>query len=287
MPQSLTLEMGSKSNARGFLCGKNGFSILNKKSASAARGGKRHAGRVMLPISRRPDVLKPSVKTFVVSKPLVVENDQDIQAQRQARQAEEARQLALEVRQAQSGDTLAVARLIENNRTWVRGIAYSVLGDAHLAEDAAQEVCVRMVKHLNSLEAPEAFRPWVYRMTRNVALSMAQRRERMPQPVALDTETMREGARVSVEEMPGAAIDEDESVGTILEAINRLPDIYREVLILKHVKEQSYADMAETLNVSVKSLEVRLVRARKMLQDRLGRSFIRGRKRDPKADRRD
>ncbi len=274
MPQSMTMHDTSSKAGNRF-----SFQILNKKTASAARGGVRRQ-------VRRAALIKAPVKALVAPK--IVPTEQELlAAQRQARQAEEAQILALEVREAQKGDAGAVARLIENNRTWVRGIAYSVLGDAHLAEDAAQEVCVRMVRHINSLEAPEAFRPWVYRMTRNVALSMAQRRERMPQPVALDTETMREGARVSVEEMPGAAIDEDESVGTILEAINRLPDIYREVLILKHVKEQSYAEMAEILHVSVKSLEVRLVRARKMLQDRLGRNFTRGRKRDPRADRRD
>jgi RNA polymerase sigma-70 factor (ECF subfamily) len=167
----------------------------------------------------------------------------------------------------------------------VRGIAYSVLGDAHLAEDAAQEVCVRMVRHLGGLEAAEAFRPWVYRMTRNVALSMAQRRERTPQPVGLDSETLHEGARVSADETPGATLDDDERVGTILDAINRLPDIYKEVLILKHVRELSYAEMSTILDVSIKSLEVRLVRARKMLQDRLGRRFNRGRRRDPGEDR--
>src|SRR6187431_479943 len=73
-------------------------------------------------------------------------------------QAEAARALAEDVRRAQSGDSQAIAALIENNRTWVRGIAYTVLGDAHLAEDAAQEVCVRVVKHLKGLDTPEAFR---------------------------------------------------------------------------------------------------------------------------------
>ena len=205
--------------------------------------------------------------------------------ERDAQQTEEARLLAIEVRKAQGGDEAAMARLIEDNRTWVRGIAYSVLNDAHLAEDAAQEVCVRVCKHLAGLEMAEAFRPWVYRMTRNVALSMAQRRERAPQPIGIDTEAMREGARMSVEETPGAALDEDEKVGSILEAIGKLPDIYREVLVLKHVQELSYSEMSTILNVSVKSLEVRLVRARKMLQERLGRRFDRGRKRDPREQK--
>lgn len=193
--------------------------------------------------------------------------------------------LVEEVIRAQSGDADAMAALIENNRTWVRGIAYTVLGDAHLAEDAAQEVCVRVVKHLHGLDTPGAFRPWVYRMTRNVALSMAQRRERTPQPLSLDAEQMQEGTKLSQNDTPGSALDSDERVSGILEAINRLPDIYREVLVLKHVQELSYTEMSTILGVSVKSLEVRLVRARKLLQERLGRRFNRGRKRDPQNER--
>jgi DNA-directed RNA polymerase specialized sigma24 family protein len=86
------------------------------------------------------------------------------------------------------------------------------LGDAHLAEDAAQEVCVRVVKHLHGLDTPEAFRPWVYRMTRNVALSMAQRRERSPQPLSLDAEQMQDNSGLSREEVPGAVLESNERV---------------------------------------------------------------------------
>ncbi|HYG77201.1 MAG TPA: sigma-70 family RNA polymerase sigma factor [Planctomycetota bacterium] len=196
-----------------------------------------------------------------------------------------AQALAAEVRRAQQGDEIALAELIENNRAWVRGIAYTVLGDAHLAEDAAQEVCVRVVKHLRGLDTPEAFRPWVYRMTRNVALSMAQRRERSPQPLSLDAEQLQEGLQPAREGTPGASLEEDEKISGILETIGRLPDIYREVLVLKHVQDLSYTEMSAILGVSVKSLEVRLVRARKLLQERLGRRFDRGRKRDPRDER--
>jgi RNA polymerase sigma-70 factor (ECF subfamily) len=200
---------------------------------------------------------------------------------RRAAEDEAARALAAEVRKAQAGDTAAMTALIENNRVWVRGIAYSVLGDAHLAEDAAQEVCVRVVRHLRGLDTPEAFRPWVYRMTRNVALSMAQRRERTPQPLSLEVEQLQNSCKVSRGEAPGACLENEEGMNSILETIHRLPEIYREVLVLKHVRELSYHEMSGILGVSVKSLEVRLVRARKLLQDRLGRRFERGRKRDP------
>ncbi len=261
MIQSISMhELSSHAKAR------FGVPYVDKK-ATGTRGA------VQRQASKQP-VLKASSSGMV---PAVTERD--------AQKTEEARLLASEVRLAQRGDAAAMTRLIETNRTWVRGIAYSVLGDAHLAEDAAQDVCVRVVKHLTGLETPEAFRPWMYRMTRNVALSMAQRRERAPQPIGIDTESMREGARMSVEETPGVALDEDEKVGSILDAIGKLPDIYREVLVLKHVQELSYSEMSSILNVSVKSLEVRLVRARKMLQERLGRRFDRGRKRDPRGEK--
>ncbi len=259
MIQSLSMQGLSSGTKTRF-----GVAYTDKKPNVARSGVQRQA-------VRQPAISKASASGIV---PAVTERD--------AQQTEEAKLMAVEVRKAQGGDDAAMTRLIETNRTWVRGIAFSVLSDSHLAEDAAQEVCVRVVKHLPGLETPEAFRPWVYRMTRNVALSMAQRRERAPQPIGLDTEAMREGGRMSVEETPGAALDEDEKVGTILDAIGKLPDIYREVLVLKHVQELSYSEISTILNVSVKSLEVRLVRARKMLQERLGRRFDRGRKRDPR-----
>ena len=231
------------------------------------------------------EALQPSTQPAVLKKPLDTMTTSVISTSNPVETDAAALQLAIDVRKAQEGDALAMTQLIESNRAWVRGIAYTVLGDAHLAEDAAQEVCVRVVKHLKGLDTPEAFRPWVYRMTRNVALSMAQRRERSPQPLSLDAEQMQEPFRAYRSELPSAALEADEKVNTILEMIGRLPEIYREVLVLKHVQDLSYTEMSSILGVSVKSLEVRLVRARKLLQERLGRRFDRGRRRDPRDER--
>lgn len=250
---------------------------------SLRRSAKRSGswGKVKRQRSEGPVLRRPEPPVLVNAKPAVavpaLRNDEhELQA---------AMLLAAEVQRAQGGDAHAMTTLIETNRAWVRGIAYTVLGDAHLAEDAAQEVCVRVVKHLHGLDTPEAFRPWVYRMTRNVALSMAQRRERSPQPLSLDAEQMQDNSGLSREEVPGAVLESNERVKGILETINRLPDIYREVLVLKHVQDLTYSEMSAILGVSVKSLEVRLVRARKLLQERLGRRFDRGRRRDPRDER--
>ena len=228
----------------------------------------------------QPGLLRTAIQAFHPPTPPVAPATGVTDAQAEANAA-----LVALVRRAQGGDDAAMTAVIENNRAWVRGIAYTVLGDAHLAEDAAQEVSVRVVKHLGGLDTPEAFRPWVYRMTRNVALSMAQRRERSPQPLSLEAEQLPQNSRTAREEIPGAMLEANERVRTILDTIDRLPEIYREVLVLKHVQDLSYAEMSTLLGVSVKSLEVRLVRARKLLQARLGRQFHRGRKRDPRDEK--
>jgi RNA polymerase sigma-70 factor, ECF subfamily len=260
MVQSLSLTHLPQSNTRA------------RRTVAVTRGVRR-------PVIEPPVLVSPSASAFTAR---VSSHSTDHEA---AAQLEAARALAGEVRRAQSGDSAAMAQLIEESRTWVRGIAYTVLNDAHLAEDAAQEVCVRIVKHLHGLDTPEAFRPWAYRMTRNVALSMAQRRERTPQPLSLEAEQLQSTVRIARVDAPGAALEADERVNSVLDAIGKLPDIYREVLVLKHVQDMSYTEMSSILNVSVKSLEVRLVRARKLLQERLGRRFDRGRKRDPRQDR--
>ena len=182
-----------------------------------------------------------------------------------------------DVRLAQSGDAQALARVIQSNLAWIRANAYAVLGDEHLAEDAAQHVCMRINKYLHELYSPENFRPWVYRMTRNVAFTLARRRERLPQPVGVDPEVI-SGEKVCD---TGAAMEADERFNAVLDSINRLPHAYCEALTLRHLHDLSYKQMSEILGVKVKALEIRLVRARKMLQTRLGRQFDRRRKRDP------
>jgi RNA polymerase sigma-70 factor (ECF subfamily) len=188
-----------------------------------------------------------------------------------------ADRFAADVRLAQSGDAQALSRLIQSNLRWIRGTAYAVLGDAHLAEDAAQHVCMRITKYLPELYLPENFRPWVYRMTRNVAYTLARRRERVPQPVGIDPEVIT-GEKICD---TGEAMEADERFNAVLESINRLPQAYCEALTLRHLHDLSYKQMSEILGVKVKALEIRLVRARKMLQTRLGRQFERRRKRDP------
>jgi RNA polymerase sigma-70 factor, ECF subfamily len=70
-------------------------------------------------------------------------------------------------------------------------------------------------------------------------------------------------------EIPSESIERDEVRNLIQQAIGQLPDIYRQVFLLRDVEELTTSETAETLNISVPSVKVRLHRARMMLQKQL------------------
>jgi RNA polymerase sigma-70 factor (ECF subfamily) len=70
-------------------------------------------------------------------------------------------------------------------------------------------------------------------------------------------------------EIPSEALEREEIRNLIQRAVEQLPDIYREVFVLRDVEELTINETAETLNISVPSVKVRLHRARMMLQKQL------------------
>jgi RNA polymerase sigma factor (sigma-70 family) len=75
------------------------------------------------------------------------------------------------VRQAQSGDALALEQIVRAVQDDVFDLALRMMGDATDAQDAAQEVLVRVVTKLSSFRGESAFRTWVYRLAANALLN--------------------------------------------------------------------------------------------------------------------
>jgi RNA polymerase sigma-70 factor (ECF subfamily) len=70
-------------------------------------------------------------------------------------------------------------------------------------------------------------------------------------------------------EIPSAALERKEIRSLIQRAVEQLPDIYRQVFLLRDVEELTISEAAETLDISIPSVKVRLHRARLMLQKQL------------------
>ena len=167
---------------------------------------------------------------------------------------------------ARQGDREAVRLLLVQNWTWLRGLLYGVLADAQDLDDVLQDVCLRVLTKIHTLREPERFRGWLAILARREALKHYRRRAK--QAGLLDGPASPLAAP-AYEEMPPDAAEKNELCARILDAAERLPQKYREVFMLAHCGELTYAEMAKVLDVPVTTMQIRLVRARRMVQNQV------------------
>lgn len=165
------------------------------------------------------------------------------------------------ITQAQGGDRGAFGELVRRHREGVVNVVYRMCGDAHLAEDAAQEAFVRAWQRLHAYRPRSPFRNWVYRIAVNAALDVLRR-----QRETLDVDTL---PLATPNQGPEAALESKERSEQVRQAVLALPPASRGVLVLREYEELSYREIADTLNVPIGTVMSRLSYARKRLREML------------------
>jgi len=149
--------------------------------------------------------------------------------------------------------------------------AFSVLQNEQDAEDAAQETVLKALKNLHRFRAESKFSTWLV----SIAINEARARLRHARVLKLESvdsapEEDDSGFTPSVisdwREVPLEALERKEVRELLQKAIARLPEIYREVLLLRDVEEFSIAETASALGVNEGVVKTRLLRARLMMQ---------------------
>lgn len=162
-----------------------------------------------------------------------------------------------------AGDESAFDTVFRSHYADLVRMAESVVRDRALAEEVAQEVMLELWRRKETLQLEQTFRAYLIRSTRNRALNHI-RHQRV---------VAREAA-IAALDSPSAPSAEDEMLGTELEqavraAINGLPEKAREVFQLSRDHGLKYAEIATTLQISVKTVEKRMGQALAELRDRL------------------
>ena len=165
------------------------------------------------------------------------------------------------VSRSQAGDLDAYGELVKRFQDMAYGYAYSLLGDFHLAEDAAQEAFIEAYRNLGQLRDPAAFPGWF----RRVVFSRCQRilRRKQPSTVAL-VETVPVPDKEPSEMMATAELKD-----SVLAAIRSLPEPERMVTTLFYINGYSQEDIAGFLEVPVTTVKSRLHTSRKRLKERM------------------
>jgi len=153
---------------------------------------------------------------------------------------------------AQGGNRAAFGRLYERYVRMIHGIVLSSVPYAD-AEDVVQDVFVTAMKRIGSLREAGALGGWLATIARNAAHDLHRRRREIGE---LDgREATRD--RVNVEAI------------AVLEEIQRLPEAYRETLIMRLVEQMTGPEIAERTGMTPASVRVNLCRGMKMLRERL------------------
>jgi RNA polymerase sigma-70 factor (ECF subfamily) len=188
----------------------------------------------------------------------------------------EADDLAL-VEQAKAGDGEAFRALVVRHQRKVYAVALGIVKDPDLAWDVAQEAFVRVHRHLPEFKGDSAFTTWLFRIASHLAID-AVRKERRSQKDELDDvrdADVAEGAEGILSTALGQDPRENalrrELAGKIQEALETLPVIHREILVLREVEGLSYEELAARLGIQKGTVMSRLFHARKKMQGLLAR----------------
>ncbi len=164
------------------------------------------------------------------------------------------------IKECLDGDTDRYAVLVDRYKSMVYNIAYRMLGDADAANDMAQESFISAYTALKDFKRGSKFSSWLYRIVVNKCRDyLRSGRE------TVHVEEIAE-IRASSAITPEQAVSSRQTGDIIQKALSALPAEYREVIILKHIEELDYREIAEILDVRMNALKVRAHRGREMLK---------------------
>jgi RNA polymerase sigma-70 factor (ECF subfamily) len=164
------------------------------------------------------------------------------------------------VRRAQAGDRDAFESLLVQHERAVLRTALRLLGRMDLAQDAAQEVFLRMHKYLASLDSDRALGPWLYRVAVNVCHDLHRRSEgRIVVPI--DDVDEPAAIRAGAGEIE-AGLERDRRRRLVARALTRLPEKERAALVLRDIEGLTTAEVAEILGSSETTVRSQVSTAR-------------------------
>ena len=167
---------------------------------------------------------------------------------------------------ARDGERAAFDELVRRTYVDTYTLAVRLTGHEEDARDVVQEAYLRAWKGLRRFRGDARFSTWLYRITANAAFTQVQKRRRHR---AAPLEEVAEPVDTRAEASPELVAESGAGLTELADAVDRLPDGLREVLVLKDVYGLSHEDIAEELGISVTAAKVRLHRGRKKMRDLL------------------
>lgn len=185
------------------------------------------------------------------------------------------------LRRVRAGERQLFHELVRPYERAVFITAYGILHDHADAEEAAQDTMLKALIHLDQLAAPDKFKSWLLQIAVNEArLKRRSKHVNLFEPLdgtqSSSGEPFMPRDFTDWRELPSDIAERKEIKEQITRALHMLPDMYREIFILRDVEQLSAADAAAVLRITVPAAKVRLHRARLMMREQLAPTLRRG-----------
>lgn len=180
------------------------------------------------------------------------------------------------VAQAQAGDRQAFNRLILAYQHQIVGLCVRQLGSRQEGEDAAQEAFVKAYQGLNKFKGDSQFSTWLYRIAVNSCRNrqrswwgrLRRRAVRLDNPAGGDGDgPVRELG--DTRNSPEKDLKRSRIRAAVQAALATLPEIHRELIILRDIQDKTYEEIEQIVGVSLGTVKSRLARAREAMRREL------------------
>lgn len=170
------------------------------------------------------------------------------------------------VRQARAHDVTAFELLMRRHNQRVYRVVRSVLQDQAEIEDVVQQAYLQAFSHLDQFAGAAEWSTWVSRIAMNEALARLRQRGRFVSMDRANEEDMANIPTASPNDDPERTAAGHEMGRMVEQAVDRLPEIYRAVLIMREIEGMSTTETATVLAVEPEVVKTRLSRARAALR---------------------
>jgi RNA polymerase sigma-70 factor (ECF subfamily) len=183
------------------------------------------------------------------------------------------------LRALRAGEEWAYRQLLTDYGGRLLAVARRILRSEEEAQDALQEAFLQAFRALPRFEGQARISTWLHRIVVNAALMRIRSRKARPEEsIEPLLPTFQEDGHSTIEyrEWEGGAdrlLERAETRQLVRAAIERLPDTYRNILILRDIEELDTAEVAEKLGVTANAVKIRLHRARQALREQLDPHF--------------
>jgi RNA polymerase sigma-70 factor (ECF subfamily) len=170
------------------------------------------------------------------------------------------------VHQSRAGDESAFAALVEAHQAAVFGTVLRLVFDREVAAEVSNRAFFKAYEHLATFDDARPLRAWLLRIAANEALNELRSRRRDAAHTFGGDEAEIQLEQIHGAPDPGEIVSRRERSDAIRDAVNRLPEAQRVVVVLRYFADLAYADIAELTQQSVNNVGVILLRARERLR---------------------